>query len=276
MSFTPFDDALTTIRPTRPTQSGSTYPYDHLRQGVEMTSTKHLYNGTQPKLWAGADNFSDVARGSNLVDHGIKITTYGQSVGFIDYDGHSLFEDIPKFDSTLYVEMGGAIDFGAEFNEGPMQQQEAIIEPLVIPFRLPTNEGPEYSHKIWGQLEDGNNFLDSTKSSNRIQQFIELKSSETPSFFLDSGGSQFGGIILDGYSVNTKKINRPFDDTQQKFVVNSIQTTDQTLISRLYDLDINLDDDIRPFETKSACAGFIFIGSAGTDSIAFGGTTRGV
>lgn len=276
MAFTAFDDTQTVVRTqAQAGASGAVFPYDHLRQGVEITNTRHLYVGTQPKLWAGTNNFNDTAKTTNTVDHGVRIVTYGQALGFIEHDGHSRFKDLPKFDAATYLSMGDDYPKPILLNEGPMQQEECIIEPFVIPYRLKTNEGPIFSRRVRAELEDGNNFLDPGRSANRIQQFSEMRDPVTPVYFLDLGQEEFGGIRIDGFVTATQRLNYPFDDTQLESVVDKIDAEDSGLTGKLLELDINLDDDLRPFGYKSACAGFVYGTSAGTDSIAFGGTTRG-
>lgn len=276
MSFTPFDDTLTPRRYPRATTSGSSFPYDHLRQGIEITTAKYLYAGSQPKFWAGANNFVGQTSANDTLDHAIKIVTYGQALGFVDYDGHSIFEDLPKYDPVSYITLGDDYPLPIVLNEGPMQQDEAIIEPFTIPFRLKTNEGPIYARSPGGELEDGNNFLDLKRGANRIEQFIDLQDPLTPVYFLDLGQEEFGNIRIDGFVTGTQRLSYPFDDTQQEFVVATATTTDETFIATLKDLDINNDEDLRPYKKKSANAGFCYVGSQmGTDSISFGGYIKG-
>ncbi len=277
MTYSSFDDSLTIIRPPRPTGSGSLFPYDHLRQGVEITNTRHLYIGTQPKLWAGTNNFNDVARTSGLVHHGVQLVTYGQAIGFVEYDGHSKFKDLPKFNPVLYIEMGDDYPLPIVFNDGPMQQDEASIEPLTIPFRLKTNEGPIYAHRIHAELEDGNNFLDPRRSANRVEQFIETQTPLTPVFFLDMGQEEFGHIRIDGFITATQRLTYPYDDTEQEIVANSVRTNQTDFTSLLISMEVNDDGDLRPFKQKSATAGFDSIGNiCGTDSIAYNNMLRGI
>jgi hypothetical protein len=278
MTYNAFDDSRTIQRAPKPTGSGSAFPYDHLRQGVEINVTKHLYVGTQPKLWAGANNFNDIDVVTDVVTHQVNVVTYGQALGFIQFEGSSSFKDLPKFDPTSYITLGDDYPLPIVLNDGPMQQQEAIIEPFTIPFRLPTNEGPIYAHRVHAELEDGNNFLDPRRTANRVQQFVELEPPSTPVFFLDMGQEEFGGIRIDGFITATQRLTHPFDDTELEVVANSARTNDSNFTNQLIAMDVNNDDDLRPFKQKSATAGFVFsnANNTGTDSIAFGGTFRGV
>jgi hypothetical protein len=281
MTFRAFDDSFNLYKPksinTTITSNQVNFDYDHLRQGVEMTSAKYLYAGTQPKLWAGTNNFNDIDIQSDLISHQINISTYGQAVGFTEYEGNAAFEDASRFDPVTYIRARSTYPSTMSIDV-PMNKQEAIIEPFTIPFRLKTTEGPLYSHRICGELEDGNNFLDPFKSANRVQQFIELTAPTTPVYFVDIGQRNIGGITVDSFTGTTQRLTPPFDDTQLEFVANKVRTFDTSFTNKLIDMEVNNDGDIRPLKQKSATAGFVFgdSGEQGTDSIAFGGTFRGV
>ena len=77
----------------------------------------------------------------------------------------------------------------------------------------------------------------------------------------------------------------PFDDTENEEIVKQLNVnantiSNQTFLSRLELLDINLDEDIRQTYTqKSATAGYTVYGPKqgryGTDSVTYAGWSRG-
>jgi len=279
MNIRPFDDSRQIVRAPKPTSSGPKFPFDHLRQGVELRNIKDIFNSTQPKLHAGFQNENDGEFITDRLSHVINLTTYGQALGTIARNDDIKFLDLPKFNPVAFIEMQDSYPYPILFNDGPAAQEEAIMEPLTIPFRLKTNEHPNYcAHRINGTLEDGNNFSGLDKGASRIQSYVELKPPTSPVFFLDMGCDDFGGIKIEGYISPNKRLIRPYDDTQQESIVNTIQTNDADFINALYQLDINNDEDLRGFELGCATAGFVYgdnTPNIGTNSVAFGGLLRG-
>lgn len=247
MSFTPFDDTQSKPRQPQPTNSGyDTTSWDVFRQGVEISTNKFRFLGTQPKLWSGN------------IDGSSDFVTYGQAPSTIDANSiglESKFNDASNFDPISFVSMGSAYPLPIVFNDGPAQELEAILEPLTIPFRRNTNEGTYHAHAIRGELEDGNNF-DSfiALSTNRIEQFSEYSVPINTSFFLDEGPGYFGNISRNPYASGIEKILTAYDDTK---------------------CDSARDSGILSLNKKSMSAGYTYYGlnagQVGTDSIAFGG-----
>jgi len=271
-------------------QSGSgmdTSAYDKLRQGVELRRANHVYGTTQPKLWAG-----------NLLHRPLEFIPYGEARTWTEYENTTEYYDntIP-FDPVYYInsQQNGIITypFPIYFNDGPQQGQEAIIEPLTIPFRANTSyiEGAYPVHRPKGNLEDGNPTQDIPQSNNRVLQFIEYNTPLTPNPFLDAGQQYIGDgpiqddIIIEGYVDFNLRLGDPFDDTETSEIVDQLLITTSSLngldfIQQLKLLHINLDDDIRETYTqKSATAGYTVYGPEqgryGTDSVTFSGWSRG-
>lgn len=276
--FTPFND---TDNPqvvesvqlfTSATQGYDTSTIDRFRQGVEMRIPKHVYSSTQPKLWTG-----------NL-KHKINLTTYGQARSFVEFDNSKIFDEKPEFNSVWYINDPN-YPLPIVFNDGPQEEEEAIIEPFTIPMRKNTNEGPFYPRSPKASLEDGNNFDNLNGGTTRVEQFIEYSLPLEPRFFLDEGQSYFGGItsgsiIIEGFTPFINRNIDPFNDTKFETIVDGIQTTDTTFIAELMKLDFDLSEDIRgTFARKSATAGNVVYGpdsaKYGTDSITYCGLTRG-
>lgn len=271
MPFTPFDDTQTKVRGPRPTRNGiNTTGWDQYRQGVEIINDRFRFLGTQPKIWSGN------------TDGSTSVVTYGQVRGTIEENPiglESKFLDLPKFNPVAYISMGFAYPIPIQFNEGPAQQDEAIIEPLSIPFRQHRNEGPFYAHAIRGDLEDGNNF-DShiVRSTNRIEQFVEVGEPTTIRFFLDEGGDYFGTVKRDPYIADIERKVTPFDDTLPYGIENKLTNT-STQIKQIAKDGAKTSEGMLPYGKKSSAAGFSYYGlnagQYGTDSVTFGGWARG-
>lgn len=271
MPFSPFDDTQNKPRGPRPTRNGyNTSGWDQYRQGVEIINDRFRFLGTQPKMWSGN------------TDGSVSVVTYGQPRGAIEENPiglESKFLDLPRFDPVAYISMGVAYPVPIQFNEGPLQQNEAVLEPLAIPFRKHSNEGPFFAHAIRGELEDGNNF-DSyvTRNTNRIEQFVDFAAPKTPRFFLDEGGDTFGGIRRDPFAADIERKFTPFDDTLPYSPEKRLQTSNST-IKDLVAASARIGDGLLPYGKKSVPAGWSYYGlnagQYGTDSIVFGGWARG-
>lgn len=272
MSFTPFDDTQTVVRAPRPTRNGyDTSAWDIYRQGVEIINDRFRFAGTQPKFWSGT------------TDGQVDIITYGQSQGSIEGNGlglESKFQDYTVFNPVAYITLGVEYPLPVIFNDGPSQQEEAMIEPLAIPFRIHSNEGPSYAHAIRAEIEDGNN-LDShsVRSSSRMEQFIELAPPVTSRYFLDEGGGYFGNLLLDPYVAAVDRQITPFDDTLPYSAENRLSTTNVTIQRVIRDGQRLGNQNLLPYGKKSAPAGSSYYGrnagEYGTDSMAFGGWALG-
>lgn len=265
MQFSPFDDSQTYTRPPSPTESGyDTSGIDIYRQGVEITTNKFRFLGSQPKLWSGET--------TGYVD----AVTYGQNPGAIDGNVlglESKFEDMPRFNPVAYLSLGVAYPLPIIFNDGPSEENEATIEPLAIPFKKPSNEGPHYAHAVRGSYENGNMEGWIVKSANVVEQFIELRSGSDTRFFLDEGADYFGTLPLEPYVADVGFVPVPFDDTALYSQDNKLETTNTTFHEVIREGSIAEETEFLPYGKKSAGAGFgcygLNIGQYGTDSVAF-------
>lgn len=259
-------------------QSGSGYStsqIDPFRQGVELTSPHQLYRGNQPKLWSG-----------NL-SHAIRLVTYGQARSWTEYENTKIFDDqVTSFDHEAYVESPETYPMPIYLNDGPQTEEEAIVEPLTIPFRKSPQEGSRPARSPKGSLEDGNGFDSPIGATNRILQFVEYAAPLTQRYFLDAGqeyigsGSLGNGIRVEGYVAYNERLGAPFNDTCDEQIVTQIDTSDTIFVAALKALRIELDEDIREnYTQKSSTAGTSVYGPDqsryGTDSIAFAGRLRG-
>lgn len=271
--YTPFDDSQTKIYiPTDSDTGGSdTVEIDSFRQGVELKTNKQRFAGMQPKFWAG-----------NL-DHYVKIRTIGQARSYVEYENSLSFEDIPNFSPVSYIELGSNYPLPILFNYGPQQEEEAYVEPITIPYRKWTPEGPFFAHRVAGAVEDGNDIDTIFRNSNRITNFIDYKPPVQQRWFLDEGTQYWGsvseGIVVDGYISGQERTLSPFDDTTEDDFVQNINGITQNMADVLLRMEMNLNSDFRPNNTRSANTNTFIYGrdSAiyGTDSIAFAGITRG-
>lgn len=265
-------------------QSGSGYvtaPFDAYRQGVEITSPHQLYRGNQPKLWSG-----------NLSHH-TKIVTYGQARSWTEYENSKIFDDtVIPFNQQMWIESPETYPMPIYLNDGPQSEEEAIVEPLTIPFRKSPQEGARPPRSPKGGLEDGNAFDSPIGATNRIVQFVDYAPPLTIRYFLDSGEGYVGnGILgdtikLEGYVPLIERQGVPFNDTQDEEIVKQIDvgndsSDDDQFLAVLKALHVELDEDIRDgYYQKSSGAGSIGIygpeqARYGTDSMAFGGLLRG-
>jgi len=269
MPFTPFDDQRFPVRPPQPTTNGyNTSAWDRYRQGVEIINDRFRFLGIQPKIWSGNTNGS------------VSVVTYGQANGIIEENPLGLkskYHDLPKFNPVAYISMGDTYPVPIQLNEGVLN--EAVIEPLTIPFRKRSNEGTFYAHAARGEIEDGNNF-DSyvLRTTNRIEQFIEIALPKDPRFFLDEGGGYVGNIPIDPYVADIERRFSPFDDTLPYTPEKKLQTTNSVFLT-VAAKGIKTIEGFLPYGKKSATAGWSYYGlnagQYGTDSIAFGGWARG-
>lgn len=272
--FTPFDDSRQIVYFSTNTDTGGsdTSEIDAYRQGVEIRTNRHRFYSTQPKIWAGD------------INHHINVTTIGQARSFTEYKNSLLYQDLPEFDPVAYIVLGLNYPLPIIFNEGPQQEEETSLEPITIPFRKKTTEGPYYAHRVAGSVEDGNNLDTIFKNTNRTSQFFDYDDPLEQSLFLDEGQNFFGDgtlenkIIIDGYSYARERLLRPFDDTAMSSIAKSTKASSD-LLAILLKMNINLNQDLRPYKTRSAGANTFVYGrdSAiyGTDSIAYLGLTRG-
>lgn len=272
--FTPFDDSQQVIYiPTDEDTGGSnTSEIDPYRQGVEIRTNRQRFFSTQPKIWAGD------------FDHAVNTNVIGQARSFVEYDNTLLYTDLPEFNPVSYIELGPDYPLPIVFNNGPQQEEETAIEPITIPFRKNSNEGPFFAHRVAGVIEDGNDFDTIFKNANRTTQFVDYDAPMQQRYFLDEGQTVWSndlttGIGSPGYISGGERTLRAFNDTTIDDIPESVRGVNTTLLNVLLQLDMNQNQDMRPARTKSANANtFVYGRDAaiyGTDSIAFLGLTRG-
>lgn len=238
--FTPFQDSDTPRVESAvqnfvsATQGYDTTVFNQYRQGVSMRIARHVYETTQPKIWAG-----------NL-KHAVRVVTIGQARDFTEFENTPEFEELPEFNPVWYIE-DETYPFPIIFNNGPQQEEEAIIEPFTIPFRKANPFGNFVPRTPRGSLEDGNNFDNYDGGTTRVEQFIEYNSPVTPRFFLDEGAEYVGTIIEPALLTNAFDPIANYPLTEQSFVSSS--SPDQI---RWRDLSGNnnpplVDDNLVPF-----------------------------
>lgn len=270
--FTPFNDSPGPIYIATDEDTGGidTREIDAFRQGVEIKTNHQRLVGNQPKIWAGS------------LDHVVSVTTIGQARSFVEYENSLLFEDLPEYNVISYITLGPNYPLPIVFNDGPQQEEEAYMEPITFPFRKTSPEGPFYAHRVAGSIEDGNNFDTVYGNANRTAQFQDYQDPLQIRFFLDEGvrcwGESTNGIMTPGYTPGIERLLRPFDDTTLDDIPQNLSAaTDMENV--LLQMQMNLNDDFRPAQTRSANANtFVYGRDAavyGTDSTAFVGTTRG-
>lgn len=271
--FTPFDDTQAVIYiPTDEDTGGiDTREIDPYRQGTEIKTNRQRFAGTQPKIWAGG------------IDHVVDVSTIGQARSFVEYDNSLIFQDLPEFSAVAYISDPN-YPLPIVMNDGPQQEEEAYMEPITIPFRKYTPEGPFFAHRIAAAIEDGNNFDTIFQNANRTSQFEDYDEPLNNRYFLDEGVALWGEgdtdekISTPGYTPATERLLAPYDDTTIDDIPQSLDATSD-LEQVLIQMKMNLDGDMRPARTRSANANTFVYGRDsnlyGTDSITFIGKTRG-
>lgn len=282
-SLLPFNDQQVYPVDTQFTSSDppmDTTPYDNFRQGTEIKTMKHLVGSSQVKMWGGGFDY----RGR--ITHEQQIVTYGQAVSFTEfYNNHEFNETLIKFDPVEYISLINNYPFPITFNQGPQQQQEAIIEPFTIPQRLPSTEGFNLARTIKAEIEDGNHLDGILAGNSRIEQFIELDPPIKVRPWLDHGAEHFGdtytgSIVTPGVITNEQRKLNPYIDTENLYIINQLSAdTSFKEVLKIMKFGSGIDEDLRPRDKKSTSAGSTIYGPSqartGTDSIAFIGTLRG-
>lgn len=279
--FTPFNDTdeprvQEFVRLFNKSSKGiDTSDIDEFRQGVSIKTSNQLNQSTQPKIWAG-----------NL-NHFAEFNTFGQAVTFTEHENDKRFEDLPRFNPVWYLKDDNyphpIID-----NEGPQEENEAIIEPLNI--RQEPQKDLFSLNGVRGSLQDGNMDNESEEGSNMVVQVIDSRISDDEFFFLDEGEERFGKgsvdeqIIIENYIPSIERTMFPFQDNfDKKFeaTLSSINTEDKNIKELIFANDTShLDNDIREvYNQVSSTAGYDVYGSEqalnGTDSVAYIGLTLG-
>jgi hypothetical protein len=279
LQYTPFNDtnlpriqraavSAAVTRDGMDTRAGDSY-----RQGVSIKTARHQFATTQPKMWSGNRS------------HFVRLVTYGQPRSFTEFENSSLFEEQPKFDPVWFL-TDPNYPRPIVFNQGPAQQEEAIIEPLVIAMRLKTNEGPIYSHDVRAGFMGGNDLESLRGSTEFVEQFVEFNEPSAARFWLDEGdryvgtGALVDRIIVPGFSAKLHREIDPFDDSAVESLVAGLSSKSVAMRTALHELDYDLSEDVRgSFERRSSPAGGDVYGPTqalyGTDSIAYRGWTRG-
>lgn len=269
-SIPPFDDSLAIPTKTVVFEDPhtDTSGFNQFRQGVELRTVGQLYGSNQPKLWAGTVDFY------GRVKHEQDISTFGQAVSFVEFYNSITQEDLPRFNAVDYMVLGADYPLPLWLNNGPQQEQEAIIEPLPLPYRLPSIEGATPVRGVRGSLDSTNLQI--------------LPGASTLMFgqpFLDQGRDLIGesiegSIVVPGYASSEYSNSEPFDDIRTREVILSALTSiDDTFKAVLLSMTGSLQGDLNPLRGRSSCAGRDCYGPNmaryGTDSIAFANWQRG-
>jgi len=269
MTLLPYIEGGITI-PTSASFDGiDTSLIDPYRQGAEVNYYKNNFAGSQPKM------------GSILKNNVLDVPTLGFSVFLNDFEEEQAYRDSEKFNSYNFINLQRNYSYPILFNNGPVDNYEACLEPLTIPFRKKDSEieSPHYSHRVTAQLMDGNECVINKNSVDVVTQFIKTnKAPQGENYFLDMGYDNIGGIIIPGVLTTNTTLFYPFDESKMYNEVEKISATGmlESVFMSLSET-LNLDTDLRDFNSKSACAGFQYGAAetyAGTDSVTFGGLTR--
>ena len=322
--FKPFNDSSNYYGRTNisvVTGGMNTSVVDNYREGINLRNFIDVYKSTQVKV-SFLDGQQDMKMNPNsTLNHESTFQTYGQAVDFIQFTGNKLFNDSHKsYEKTranknniqissvvdYLIDNGNIVDgvldadnvYPIYLNGGPQFIEEAIVEPLPIPYRLPTNESPqELARGIFAFYEDGNYGDERRFGANEIQQAQYRDQPLVVRPYLEYGSD----YLIITASGKTQIVNiRPSAIPDQTFVPKIKPWVDEppgnyfpSLIGTslgLVSVTVNgLPYCFNNYETsfsslqtrdqKSSAAGYSYYGPNagyyGTDSIAFGGLLRG-
>lgn len=270
----PFDDII--ALPTKAVMTVSphtdTREVDNFRQGVELKTVKHVYGSTQPKMMGGEPSLFGV------VSHEQNVNSPGQATSFTDFYADHEFVDLSLFKVDDYMALGADYDLPLWLNGGPQYQEEAILEPLTITFRLNSIEGVDPTRTVKGSIEE------TDLEGNIIEQFIDTEWPTVTRPWLDFGETQFGDLMtgsvtFPGYIPSEQQLLAAFSDTTEDEVALTYVLADTATKSALLAMAYGMSGSILPSMKKSATAGWSHYGPElaryGTDSIAFSGWMRG-
>lgn len=252
------------------------------RQGVELRTSADIYNSSQAKIWSGK------IKRDGVIEQGFLETDmvgFGQPLSFTaTYYQSDFTEKQIKFDPVAYVSNSLTYPFPIELNGGLPSQDTNILEPLTIPFRLPSTENNYFAKGVHVTLDEGPESDGLGKGNRIISQFINYYDTNIESVpFLDEGqqiiGDPSGAVYLPGYVTVNQGTIAPFTDKPNNYDVY-ILSASNTFLEAAETLDYSRDEDIRKtFVRKSATAGYDSYGPGmariGTDSIAFASRLRG-
>lgn len=281
-SVTPFDDSRQVFRKVATTSNNpniNTSGSDPYRMGVELRDFKDIYNSSQPKLWGGSFNQT------GGITHEQEIVTYGQALSFTSFFGTSMWSEKPKFNPVTYINQPTDYPLPIIFNDGPQQEQEAIIEPFTTPQRFNTVESYDVAHKVRGNLEDGNALDGRGKGNSMVEQFTDYAQPISPRPWLEEGEERWGdqqtpAIVREGYLTKIQRKLAPWTDQINGYLKPQVLGfSDSSMSGALEALSIDNNNDIRPLGKRSCAAGWTVYGPGaarvGTDSLAFLGRIRG-
>lgn len=150
---------------------------DPFRQGVEITDTRHRFEGMTPKFVNGDD-----------LSHEVQVVTYGQGNSFVNRTQSISFIDRTDYLSQLIS--SGSDLFIESYNDlnGMAEATEGTLEPLTIPYKKASLESPQYmARSIKGALDEAGEENGLGYGTSRITQFIEYKDPKVIRPFLDEG-----------------------------------------------------------------------------------------
>ena len=162
-------------------QGIDTRAIDSYRQGVSIRTISHRFAGMQPKFNSGNPC------------HFTSVNTIGQSRDFVQYTESSIFKEIPRFNPVGYL-VDPYYPLPLKFNGGGAEEEEAIIEPFIIPFRKDYHISNYYARGVHGSIESGNS-IDvgyGKIGGDTVEQFIPYDQPEGSFHFLDEGQSYMG------------------------------------------------------------------------------------
>ena len=266
----PFVEAGTVRTVEQPVSGGQdTTAIDKFRQGVNVKTERHRSDGVLLRA-STTRNFN----------HQIEINLVGQD-GIFSND-MTPFSDGEKYDPVQYINSRENAAADLPVGDGPIGF-DGVIEPFTIRDIVDRNtvEAPFLSKTVRGELMDGNEGV--LRKSDRVLSFVPLVFAPVVVPFVDSGeifGDEPGAIRIPGFIDDRERTVNAYDDGDQSTLYsgapgNDRLTNNDAINAALRLMTGSYDQDMRPYNHKSATAGFVYNNTpAGTDSIAFGGLKR--
>lgn len=298
------------------------------REGTNLRTLTDVFRSNQPKIFLTDGQQGYNAKPNGQIIHESSFQTFGQAIDFIQFFGTITFDDSKKsvegnrfyknninFPSSVeyLIDNGNIVDglmdaeqvYPIYMNGGPQFMEEAIIEPLAIPYRLATNESPqELARGIFAFYQDGNQGDERRFGAQQVEQMIFRQDSQL--FNNNNLGSrpylEYGAnYLIVSASGKTQVVSiKPSAIPDQKFFPKMKPWSDEpppnyfpSLVGNTLNLINNkiqgtpycyfgyenTDPELQNRDKKSAAAGYDIYGGYsglyGTDSIAFNGYYRG-
>jgi hypothetical protein len=232
-----------------------------LRQGVEIRSEQHLYQGVLPIIWTGDKN------------HELDFDIFGQ-VG--EFPFTTPFKESSRFEARVFLEDSEAQMYPAlsseEYDYNDPSDVGGFIEPFTIRARSLNIESDE-AHTIKASVQSGNDELGGANML--VDRYVPGKQ-QVRGLFLDSGGAASGSVFPQPNIISfDQKLVESFDDSRPKKSALRFLSLGDDMKVAIMAMEGESTEEYVEFHELSGGTGSTFDFSIrGVDSIAFGGLKR--